>query len=379
MEQEVVISRLADVNSAVDELCSKLKFDSSHYNAVFFMAAITYNFEELSSAIKERFPACDVMGTSTAGEISPQGFLNNTVVLTTMSAPNTKCKAVLVENGSKYPMASKKDIEAALSACGIRCNDPYSHKDAFAIAFINGVFNGEETILSNFYSIIKNDEFKLGGATAGFTGDTPITYVSVNGKVTTDGAAMMFVKTSCKFDIRQEDIFNPSGKTFLVGESDPVNRTIIRLDGRSPKSAYAAKLGVSESQAENITFEHPFGRFLNGEIHIGALAGFTPDGKITTFARIVPNSTLELMNVGDHLQKCDETCSGIREAIPSPKFVLLMSCITRTLFFGRTKTSDKIIEKYNNAFPTYAGFSAYGEQLGRIHCNQTLVSVVLGD
>lgn len=379
MEQEVVISRKSDAAGAVDELCSQLKHEASYYNAVFFMAAISYDFQELSKLVKERFPGCEVMGTSTAGEISMSGFTENTIVLTTMASPGLRCKAVLVEHGSRYPVASKSDIETALSSCGIRCADPESHRDAFAIAFINGVYNGEETVLTNFYSIIKNDNFKLAGATAGFTGDTPKTFVSVNGKTTQDGAAMMFIKTSCKFDIRQEDIFNQTGKTFLVNESDPVNRTIIRMDGRPPKAAYAEKLGVSESRAESMTFENPFGRYLNGSLYIAALAGFTPDGKIKTFARIVPNSTLELMHVGDHLAKCDETCSSIKSVIPNPKFVLLMSCITRTGYFASTGTGNQIIAKYRAAFPTFAGFSAYGEQLGRIHCNQTLVSVAIGD
>lgn len=318
MEQEVVISRKSDVAGAVEELCSQLKHEPSFYNAVFFMAAVTYNFEDLSKSLKEKFPGCEVMGTSTAGEISMAGFTENSVVLTTMASPGLRCRAVLVENGSRYPVASKSDIEAALSDCGIRCADPASHRDSFAIAFINGVYNGEETVLTNFYSIIKNDNFKLAGATAGFTGGTPKTFVSVNGKTTQDGAAMMFIKTSCKFDIRQEDIFNQTGKTFLVNEADPVNRTIIRMDGHSPKAAYAEKLGVSESRAESMTFENPFGRYLNGSLYIAALAGFTPDGKITTFARIVPNSTLELMHVGDHLAKCDETCGAIKSAVPEP-------------------------------------------------------------
>lgn len=379
MEQEVVISRNRNVQDAVNELCSKLKKAPESYAAVFFMAAISYDFAELSKEIKSRFPSVEVIGTSTAGEITPQGFTNDSVVLTTLSASNVKVKGVLVRNGSKYPVGSKKDIESALAYCGIRCGDRSSHLDAFAITFINGVFNAEESILSNFYSIIKNDDFKLAGGTAGFTGDEPKTFVSCNGETTQDGAAMLFVKTSAKFDIRQEDIFNPTGKTFFVGEADPVKRTVYHLDGMSAKAAYAKKLGVSESQAEGMTFENPFGRYLNGHIHIGALAGFTHEGAITTFARIVPNSTLELMHIGDPLQKADETVSKIREAIPNPKFALLMTCITRTMAFQRMSISSQIISKYNSLFPAFAGFSAYGEQLGRMHCNQTLVTVVMGD
>lgn len=379
MEQEVVQTQRSDITSAVNDLVSKLKSDTKKYQAVIFFAAITYDFEALSIAIKEKFPESEVVGVSTAGEISAAGFTNNTILLTTMSDLRTKVKGVLVENGSKYPVANKRDIENALSEVGIRCGDPTSGRDAFCIAYTNGVYNAEETILSNFYSIIKNDNFPLGGGTAGYTGSKPMTYVSYNGKTTTDGAVMLFVKTQCRFDIRQEVIFEPTGKSFFVNESNPVSREVARFDGKAAKTAYAEKLGVTESQAEAITFENPFGRFMNGEIRIAALAGFTPDKKITTFARIVPNSTLELMHIGDALKKADETCNGIKAAIPNPKFTLMMSCITRTMYYGREHLENQIIDKYKRTFPTFAGLSVYGEQLGRIHCNQTLVTVVIGD
>ncbi len=379
MEQEVVVSQNTNIQRAVDELCGRLKRRPSEYNAVIFMAAITYDFEELSREIKSRFPDTEVIGTSTAGEISPHGFLNDTVVLTTMYSPESKVHGVLVENGSKYPVGNKRDIEAALQYCGIQCGNPMSGRNAFAIAFINGVYNAEETILSNFYSIIKNDNFPLAGGTAGFTGTEAKTFVSYNGNVTRDGAVMLFVKTTCKFDIRQEDIFNPTGKRMLVTASDPINRTITSLDGKPAQTVYAQKLGVSESEAAGMTFENPFGRYLNGALHIAALSGFTPDKKIGLFARVVPNSTLEMMHIGDPKMKADETCEGIKKAIANPRFTLLMTCITRTMAFDRMKIGSDIIRKYNNTFPTFCGFSCYGEQIGRIHCNQTLVSVVVGD
>lgn len=379
MEQEVVSTRSADPRVAAKDLASKLKKSPSSYQAVIFMAAISYDFEALSVAIKEQFPNSEVIGTSTAGEISPNGFSENSIVLTTMSSPDTRVKGVLVENGSRYPISSKKDIENAIRECGIRINDPTSHRDAFAITFINGVYNGEETVLANFYAVLKNDNFMLAGGTAGYTGNTPKTFVSYNGKVTQDGAVILLVKTRSKFDIRQEDIFESTGISLAVTESDPINRTISSFNGRPAKTVYAEKLGVSEAQAEGMTFENPFGRYLDGELRIAALAGFTPDKKISLFARVVPNSTVELMHIGDARAKADETCAGIRQAIPNPKFVLLMTCITRTMYYGRSNMSNEIIGKYNKAFPTFAGFSCYGEQIGRIHCNQTLVSVVIGD
>ncbi|MCR4822602.1 MAG: FIST C-terminal domain-containing protein [Treponema sp.] len=379
MVQEVVSTRVSDAQGAADDLFRQLHSSPDSYNAVIFMAAIKYDFSALSRAIKEKFPNSEVIGASTAGEIDMRGFQNDSVVLTTMSDSRTKVKGVLVENGSKYPVSSKTQIEEALRSAGIACGDPSSHRSAFALAFINGVYNAEETILSNFYSIIQNDKFALAGGTAGFTGSEAKTFVSYNGRTSQDGAAMLFVKTPCRFDIRQEDIFNPTGKTIYVTQSDTINRTIYRLNGQSAKTVYAQQLGVSESAAESMTFENPFGRHINGSIHIAALAGFAPDGSCSLFARVVPNSTLELMHIGDPEAKCDETCSGIKKAIPNPKFTLLMTCITRTAAFDRMNIASNIIRKYQQTFPTFCGFSCYGEQIGRVHCNQTLVSLVMGD
>ena len=379
MEQEVVSTRTKNIDSAVNELCGKLRKNLDSYNAVIFLAAIDYDFPLLSQKIKEKFPNAEVLGTSTAGEFSDAGFTEGSIILTTMHDLSTKVKGVFIDHASKYPIAYKDDIEAALKACGINIADPNSHRDAFAIEFTNAIYNAEETILSNFYAIIKNDRFPLAGATAGYTGNTPRSFVSYNGKSTQDGAVMLFVKTRCKFDIRQEDIFNPTGKQIYVTKADTMRRELHTLNGRPATTVYAEQLGVSESQAAQQTFENPFGRFVNGSIHIAALASLTSDKKITSFARITPNSTLEMMHIGDALQKADQTCEGIRSAIPHPKFTLLMTCITRTLYFDRSGMKPAIIGKYKNTFPTFCGFSCYGEQIGRIHCNQTLVSLVIGD
>lgn len=379
MEQEVVSTRTKNIDSAVNELCGKLRKNLDSYNAVIFLAAIDYDFPLLSQKIREKFPNAEVLGTSTAGEFSDAGFTEGSIILTTMHDLSTKVKGVFIDHASKYPIAYKDDIEAALKACGINIADPNSHRDAFALEFTNAIYNAEETILSNFYAIIKNDRFPLAGATAGYTGNTPKSFVSYNGKSTQDGAVMLFVKTRCKFDIRQEDIFNPTGKQIYVTKADTMRRELHTLNGRPATTVYAEQLGVSESQAAQQTFENPFGRFVNGSIHIAALASLTSDKKITSFARITPNSTLEMMHIGDALQKADQTCEGIRSAIPHPKFTLLMTCITRTLYFDRSGMKPAIIGKYKNTFPTFCGFSCYGEQIGRIHCNQTLVSLVIGD
>lgn len=380
MEQEIVSTRLNDAKSAVEDLCRQLKNPPAFYtNAVIFLADISYDFEGLSVLLKEKFSQAQVIGCTTAGEIDASGFKNGSIVLTTMQDSSTRVSSVLIEKGSKYPLAYKKDIENALKECGIPLNSPTSHLNAFALTFINAVYNSEETILSNFYSIIQNDDFPLAGATAGYTGSEAKSFISCNGKVTGDGAVMLFVKTKCKFTIQQEDMFNPTGKNVYVTKSDTVKRKIYELDGKPALSVYANELGLSEDKTKELSIESAFGRHINGSLHIAAVAAYGNDKSISTYARIVPNSTLEIMHVGDVEKKCDETCASITRVIPKPKFVLLMNCILRTIYFGQKGYSSKIISKYKNAFPTFCGFSCYGEQIGRAHCSETLVVLAIGD
>ena len=74
MIQEVVSTRISDEHEAAQDLLRQLKQSPDSYNAVIFMAAIKYDFAELSRAMKELFPNSEVIGASTAGEIDLNGF-----------------------------------------------------------------------------------------------------------------------------------------------------------------------------------------------------------------------------------------------------------------------------------------------------------------
>ena len=76
MDQEVVLTRVDDIQSAVRDLTSQLKKTPDSYQAVIFLAAIKYDFAQLSMEMKKAFPNSEVIGASTAGEITPKGFTN---------------------------------------------------------------------------------------------------------------------------------------------------------------------------------------------------------------------------------------------------------------------------------------------------------------
>ena len=81
MEQEVVQTKLTDSKYAADDLCKQLRNQPESYNCIIFFAATSVNFQELQSELSQRFTKAQVVGATTSGEITPQGFANNSVVL----------------------------------------------------------------------------------------------------------------------------------------------------------------------------------------------------------------------------------------------------------------------------------------------------------
>ncbi|MDD7699149.1 MAG: hypothetical protein PUJ61_07335 [Spirochaetia bacterium] len=49
----------------------------------------------------------------------------------------TRFSGIALDGVDKFPIVHKQELEDAARKIGIKCADPMSHKDAFAITFVN--------------------------------------------------------------------------------------------------------------------------------------------------------------------------------------------------------------------------------------------------
>lgn len=377
MKQEVAWTNQSDVNLAVKDLVIQIKADKKEINLVLFMASSCYDFQALSVAIKTEFPESEVVGTSTSGEISSHGFTKNSIVLTTMSCTSTKVKGVLIRDTDKYPMIYKKEIINAMSACGIREDNPNSHKDAFAITFVNGLCNAEEALLALLYAVIGNDEFQILGGSAGDDLKFDTTYASYNGEVVTNGGVVVFIKTAKKFVIEKENIFQPSGKRVVLTKVDTENRKLIEINNRPAATEYSKTVGITEGQIGEASLLHPIGRTFGSNIFISSIASVNSDKSFQMYSRVIPNTIVDIMEVGPLDDIIAETCKTVKSEINRPGFVFLINCILRTLQFESINKCNYLVQNYAANFASFCGFSSYGEQINKVNSNQTLVVLAI--
>ncbi|QLC59893.1 hypothetical protein, partial [Treponema phagedenis] len=97
------------------------------------------------------------------------------------------------------------------------------------------------------------------------------------------------------------------------------------------------------------------------------------------YSRVLPNTTVEILNLDDSLQIATDNLTAISKTIPRPGFVFVINCILRTIGFERRNLCGKMTDLYKKVFPVFCGFSSYGEQIGKINPNQTFVSIVIGE
>ena len=372
MRQQVVTSQAADAQSAVNEICNKLG-SASQYNVILYFASAKYDFQLLSTLLKERFPSCEVMGTTSSGEISPEGFTSKTLTVSALSCPNSRVKGVIFDKAGAFPYIHKDEIEGAARSAGLS----YNARDGFALTFICAMQNGEEAVLALIHTLLGND-LQVAGGTAGDDCAFKATYVAYNGTVVADGAAILFFRTNDKFNIYRENIFRSTKKVINITDADPEKRIILSIDNMNPQKRYCEMLGISSSELIRTLDDHPFGRVFGSHIFISSLASFNPDGTINMFSRVLPNTPVEILEVIDPVTTARATCDRILGSVSNPGATIMVNCLQRTTRFQKMGITQTIRDIYTQNFHTFAGFTSYGEQINRINSNQTLVTLVVG-
>ena len=377
MFQEIAFSSHSMLDAALTDVFSQLKNRPESYRAVIFFASACYDFPLLAQKIHEHFPRSEVLGTSTSGEIcSAKGFTKQSLVLTTLTDASTTVSGVIFDDTDKFPIVHKQKIAAAARKAGINLGRAGANKDCFALTFINGLCNAEESTLALLNAVIGDKDFIIAGGSAGDDLQFKQTYVSYNGEVVSRGAAVLFVKTQKKFIVRRENIFAPSGKTLRLTGVDIESRLVKSINNQSPKRAYAQALGIPEAKAADAALTHPLGRAYGDDVFISSIASFNPDGSMGMYCRVLPNVGVELMQPLDAVEIANKTGIACREEVPKMGFVLLVNCILRTIGFEQQLT-DRIADVWRKYFPAYCGFSSYGEQKDRLNFNQTLLAIVI--
>jgi hypothetical protein len=355
-----------ELHAAIDQPGIKL--------AVFYVAP-DFDLPALATALDARFKGVNLIGCTTAGEITPQGYLAGS--LTGFSIASSDLDAVTQLIGlSPFDSVATGAVVAQLPA-KLRGDDglPATAADTFAFMLIDGLAMQEELVVSCVYAALQGIEL-IGGSAADDTrfGSTHIYH---EGRFHQGAALVTLVRTGLPFTSFRAQHFRQSGKRMVVTNADPSRRVVTEINGMPAAREYARLLGLEVQELTPMIFAcHPVVVRIGGQYFVRSIAKVNEDQSLSFFCAIDNGIVLTIAEGVDMVENLRQAFDDVRRAVGPPQIVFGCDCILRRLETERTGIKERIGEIFveNNV----VGFATYGEQFNSMHINQTFAGIAIG-
>lgn len=203
--------------------------------------------------------------------------------------------------------------------------------------------------------------------------------VSLNGNVFSSSSVFVFLHMEHdRFQIVQENIFRPMGRTYRVTKANVERRTLYELDGRPAAGVLCEALQVPREELPAALAVHPFGRLLDGRLQINEVERVNDDGSITAYCRFFTDSTVGLTEPRAFQPTIQQTFQALRERMPDPECTIAVNCYSRTQMYLKNGWMEAFTRGMAEHLGSYIGLTSHGEQLGKYQMNLTLLLLSFG-
>ena len=340
--------------------------------AIFYCAA-DFDLPALAAAMRRRFGDINLVGCTTAGEITPQGYLAGS--LTGVSLAGLDVATAVMPLRPFDADASSATVAGLLAGLGARDGLPPSATDTFGFLLIDGLAMQEELAVSCIHQQLHGIDL-IGGSAADDT-RFDATYIYHGGRFHRNVALLNLIRTDLPFVTFRTQHFVHSDTRMVVTKADPANRVVQQINGRPAAQEFARLVGMPLTELTPMIFAtHPVVVRVGGQYFVRSIARVNPDGSLTFFCAIDEGIVLTIARGVDMVANLQRAFDDVHAQIGPPQLVLGCDCILRRLETEREHIKQRIgrIFSDNNV----VGFATYGEQFNAMHVNQTFTGAAIG-
>ena len=368
-------SATSDPAEAIRELVDRI--GQPAMALVVFFASPSYDRARLAEAIAAQLPGIEVIGCTTAGEITSEGYRENTITAVSFGRDDYKASIRLIPELDRFRMEHGnevvQDLFADLGMAPLTVRS-IPHQ-TFGMLLIDGLSRQEEVVVSSISRFL--DPVPLFGGSAGDGLDFGVTWVFAHGAFHTNAAVLALIETSCAFSVFKFDHFRPTDKKMVVTEADPVRRLVMEINAERAAPAYAKMVGLDEHELGPMTFAaYPVVVRVGGEYHVRSIQKVEDDGSLRFYCGIDEGLVLTVADGDDIARNLDAALTGLAAELGSIDLILGFDCILRRLEAEQKQKSldvSQVLKRHG-----VVGFSTYGEQYRSMHVNQTFTGVAIG-
>jgi len=343
--------------------------------AVIFFCSVEYDLKALSAALSRLFGDIPIIGCTTAGEISPAGYVANSITGFSLPDKHFKIETRLIKNLHKFsPRDAEVLVKGMLDSLEQRAIAPL-YRNSFALSLLDGMSIREEMVLNALTTNLNG--IPLVGGSAGDNLHFKDTQVYYQNSFHSNAAVLMLVNTQCPFRIFSDHHLAIGQEKLVVTSADPFKRIAHEFNAEPAALEYCRVTGLTLDQLTPRVFAlHPLAVQFGDQIYIRSIQQLNDDLSLTFFCAIDQGIVLTEMYSMGLVSHTHNTLNAISEAIGKPQLVIGYDCIHR-----RIEMEDyDLLEPISTLYKDYnvIGFNTYGEQHNELHINHTFTGVALG-
>lgn len=362
-----------DARVAARELFQAL--DQPGIRFAMFYCSSEYELPILGAELRALFGDTPIIGCTTAGEITPLGYLNG--ALTGVSIASTDIEVVIrrIDRLHEFEFSVGDAVAHDLMAEFEKRGRPVNGSNAFAFMLIDGLATKEEAVVSAVHPSLGG--IQLFGGSAGDGTRFNATHVFHDGEFRQDAAVVALFRTAHPFVVFKTQHFVSSEEKMVVTEADPGRRIVTEINGEPAGREYARAVGLDVEELSPLIFAtYPVVVTVGGQPYVRSIQKVNADESLTFFCAIDEGIVLTVARGVDLVDNLQETFAELRNRIGEPELIIGCDCILRNLELDQRGIKDQVgtILARNNV----VGFATYGEQFNSMHVNQTLTGVAIG-
>ncbi|WP_306152794.1 FIST N-terminal domain-containing protein [Roseovarius sp. MMSF_3281] len=326
---------------------------------------------EVIAQATARFAPTPVIGCTTAGELTGEGYTEDQIVAMGLPGSHFRATTCLVPDLDDFDAQDLIDEMIRNRNAMMEAAPDWHHE--FTFLMIDGLSTKEDALTSEL--AVGLGPVPLFGGSAGDGTRFEHTYVLHRGRALENAAILTQVRTRCPIKVFKSDHLVPSAQRMVVTDADPARRVVREINAEPAAREYARILGKDPEQLTTFTFAaHPVVVQIGGQHHVRAIQQVAENGDLVFFSAIDEGLVLTLAeprNMGEHLQ--EELSNLTRDTTPDT--ILGCDCILRRMEAQEKQMTGALSGIL--AANRVVGFSTYGEQYNSIHVNQTLTGVAI--